>query len=115
MTLEELKKKFRKVCTNRLHSTKPDGSMQWYRHPDLYKFSKEAYEKGEVFFYTEPEDPERPNGNQKLCEPKYEYVLDEGLTEEEFVSLFGPYEEGLKWQDIPNLIKKIYSTSFKDS
>lgn len=58
-------------------------------HPDLYKFATEAYERGEDCFYAEPVDPEEPNGNLKLCEPKYVYRLSRDITVEEYEAIFG--------------------------
>lgn len=71
-------------------------SGQWYRHPDLDKFSKEAYEKGQRFFYAKPANENDPYGKQVLCEPEYEYVLKRPLTKEEFDNLFGMCNENVR-------------------
>lgn len=81
--LLDIKGKFIKVCTNAHQAGKT------YRKADLNKWSEEAYERGEEFFYTEPIDPSKPFGGLKLSEPNYIYELKKGLTEEEFERLFG--------------------------
>ena len=103
---DKIKNKFKKVCinsypshdkviqfvknpiTDKLERKLIDRGPMMYRHPDLYKLSKEAYDKGEEFFYCEPKNPNDPYGDLILCEPKYEYELVEGLTVEEFEVLF---------------------------
>lgn len=69
------------------------GKRQQYRHPDLDKFSQEAYEKGQKYFYAKPADKNDIYGKQVLCEPEYEYVLKRPLTKEEFDNLFGMCNE----------------------
>lgn len=90
---------FRKTCINELPSYEyipkeysRDGETvhpRIYRREDFSKFAKEAFERGEKFFYTEPVDPENPNGPHRLCEPKYVYTLKKSLSEEEFERYFG--------------------------
>lgn len=57
-----------------------------YRRQDLWKWSKEAFERGENYFYTKPVDPSSPNGRLELCEPTYCYEalvnFDEDLYEQ---------------------------------
>ncbi len=72
------------------------GKRQWYRHPDLDEFSKEAYEKGQEFFYAKPANENDPYGKQVLCEPEYEYVLKRPLIKEEFDNLFGMCNENVR-------------------
>ena len=72
------------------------GKRQQYRHPDLDEFSKEAYGKGQEFFYAKPANKNDPYGKQVLCEPEYEYVLKRPLTKEEFDNLFGMYNENVR-------------------
>ena len=81
--LKFLKDKFVAVCTNGL----PAG--EWYKHPDLYKISKEAEEKGKKRFYYEKY---KKGGATRLKEgkPKYIYKLSlyEFLTPEEYDEIF---------------------------
>lgn len=72
------------------------GKRQQYRHPDLDKFSKDAYEKGQLFFYAKLADKNDIYGKQVLCEPEYEYVLKRPLTKEEFDNLFGMCNENVR-------------------
>ena len=62
-----------KRCINSYRAIKDNGDMQSYRRKDLYEWSKEAYEKGEKYFYAEPVDPENLYGELRLCEPEYVY------------------------------------------
>ena len=94
MTLEELGLRFKKQYSNRYIVKDSCGNIIPYRHPDLYEFAEKAYSKGEDFFYANPADPKIPNGKQVLAEPEYDFVLYKNLTEEEFTSLFGEYDEG---------------------
>lgn len=45
-----------------------------YKRQDLWQWSKEAYERGEEFFYARPVDPNNPYGKLELCEPSYRYT-----------------------------------------
>ena len=84
---------FQKKCTNQmLATTVRDGKLvpMLYRRGDLTQWAKEAYERGEPYFYCEPVNPDKPNGELQLCEPKYIYVLKQGLSEEEFLELTKP-------------------------
>ena len=86
---DDLKRLLRRRTTNECIVTDDKGKRQWYRHPDLDEFSKQAYEKGQEYFYVKPADKNDPYGKQVLCEPEYEYVLKRPLTKEEFDNLFG--------------------------
>lgn len=86
---DDLKRLLRRRTTNECIVTDDKGKRQWYRHPDLDEFSKQAYEKGQEYFYVKPADKNAPYGKQVLCEPEYEYVLKRPLTKEEFDNLFG--------------------------
>lgn len=88
-SFDDLKRLLRRRTTNECIVTDDKGKRQWYRHPDLDEFSKQAYEKGQEYFYVKPADKNDPYGKQVLCEPKYEYVLKRPLTKEEFDNLFG--------------------------
>lgn len=86
---DDLKRLLRRRTTNECIVTDDKGNRQWYRHPDLDEFSKQAYEKGQEYFYVKPANKNDPYGKQVLCEPEYEYVLKRPLTKEEFDNLFG--------------------------
>lgn len=81
--LKEIKEKFNKVCTNAHQAGKV------YKNKDMSKWSEEAYERGEEFFYTEPINSDKPLAGLKLSQPKYVYKLKKDLTPEEFKKLFG--------------------------
>ncbi len=92
-SLDDLKLLLRRRIPNEYLVIDDKGKKQWYRHPDLDEFSKEAYEKGQEFFYAKPANKNDPYGKQVLCEPEYEYVLKRPLTKEEFDNLFGILNE----------------------
>lgn len=88
---ETFKNKFVKVCTNstRAYDTKTvDGVLtkvpMLFRREDLTQWAKEAFERGEDYFYYEPVNPLNPYGKQRLCEPNYAYALKHKLTPDEF-------------------------------
>lgn len=91
-----IKNLFRKTCVNELPACdyiSVNGKQKIlgpriYRREDFTRFAKEAYEKDEEYFYTEPVNPNNPNGPHKLSEPKYIYELKHSLTEEEFNKYF---------------------------
>lgn len=85
---DDIKAKFVKVCTNAHSCRDKDGNIVAYKREDYSKWSKEFYEKGENYFYTESVDPKKPFGAKRLCDPKYEWRLVEALTEEEYRRLF---------------------------
>lgn len=86
-TKEDLKKCFRKECVN-AYSAEDDGKSRLYRREDLTQWAKEAFERGEKFFYAEPVNPNHPYGRLRLTEPNYVYRLNRALTKEEFESVF---------------------------
>lgn len=55
-----------------------------YRRSDLSTWAKEACDRGEKFFYAEPDDPLNPYGPMHLCEPRYKYIAKYELSEEEY-------------------------------
>lgn len=75
-----------KYCTNVYRAYKPDGSEQWYRHPDLYELAKQTREEGKRVFYAGPVNPANPYGKLHLVPPNYYYELktevDAGLFNE---------------------------------
>ena len=87
MTKEELKCKFICHVTNEFRTIDYNkGTRQYYKRPDLDKWSEEFYNKGKLVFYAEPVDPKNPCGELRLSEKKVEYKAI--LTEEEFNYLF---------------------------
>lgn len=92
-SFDDLKLLLKCRITNKCIVTDDKGKRQWYRHPDLDEFSKQAYEKGQEYFYVKPADKNDPYGKQVLCEPEYEYFLKRPLTKEEFDNLFGMCNE----------------------
>ena len=87
-TLKELKPLlpyFSKYCTNRYEATLPNGKMQSYLREDLHQWSKEAYERGDRYFYVEPVSPNLPNGKLRLSKPKYIYSFSVTLTDDELM------------------------------
>lgn len=110
-SFDDLKRLLRRRTTNECIVTDDKGKRQWYRHPDLDEFSKQAYEKGQECFYVKPADKNDPYGKQVLCEPEYEYVLKRPLTKEEFVNLFGICNE----REQSDKAKVIIETELSDS
>ncbi len=92
-TLSDLKSHFTKKLANQYISTCPYCGPQPYLKPNMTEFAKQAYKCKEEYFYCEPIDPNNPNDPQKLTEPRYEYFLDESLTEEEFNNIFSECNE----------------------
>ena len=88
-SFDDLKRLLRCRITNECPVVDDKGKRRWYRHPDLDEFSKQAYEKGQEYFYVKPANEKDPYGKQILCEPEYEYFLKRPLTKEEFDNLFG--------------------------
>lgn len=68
-----LNKSMTKTYVNQNLAINDDGSMQLYRRQDLYDFAKEAYDRGEKFFYIKPVNALDPYGKLQLCEPQYVY------------------------------------------
>lgn len=57
-----------------------------YRRSDLYTWAKEAFERGEQYFYARPADPNKPYGAMEPCKPDHIYTcligLEKGLYED---------------------------------
>lgn len=87
-TKADLKKCFRKKCLN-AYSAEEDGQPRLYRRKDLTMWAAEAFARGEEWFYAEPVNEKEPYGKLQLTEPKYVYVCNRQLTEEEFEAVFG--------------------------
>ena len=81
-----------KICTNVYRAIKNDGSIQLYRRQDLYDFAKEAYERGDKYFYAEPVNACNPYSKLQLCEPKYIYegeiAIDKDIYEQYIAGSF---------------------------
>ena len=88
-SLNDLKKKFKKVCLNAYSTKDSKGRCQIYKRKDFCEWSMEAYERGEDYFYADPVNPVNPYGKHKLCEPRYAYELMGMLSKEEYEELFG--------------------------
>ena len=75
-----------KTYTNKYPAMTRTGSMQLYRRQDLYDFAKDAYERGEQYFYVEPVHACDTYGKLQLGEPKYIYegsvVIDNDVYEQ---------------------------------
>ena len=71
--------------------TKVDGKYKavprLYRREDLSQWAKEAFERGQNYFYYEPVNPDQPYEKQHLTKPKFVYQLVRNLTEEEYETL----------------------------
>ena len=59
-----------------------------YRREDLSAWAKEAFDKGEDFFFAEPDNPLDPYGRLHLTEPKYKYVIRGDLSEKDVNALY---------------------------
>ena len=86
---ERTKKKFRKICLNKIQAIDHRGNPLYYKRNDLTKWAQEARDRGDTEFYIEAVDPLKPNGELQLTEPVYGYELEEPLTEDEFRELCG--------------------------
>lgn len=66
-----------KYPVNRHISFDPDhpGQPAIYRRADLSKWAKEAFERGDSFFFTKPVDDSDPY-TIMLCDPEYEYKAE---------------------------------------
>lgn len=86
----ELKDIFERRCINAHRAIDRNGKPRavLYRHPDLYQWAKDSYEKGEEYFYVSHPNPENPY-YIVLGEPEYRWFLKskDGLTDEEFEEL----------------------------
>ena len=90
----EIKSKIHKIYTN-AHSVYDDtGRIMSYLRPDLSAWANEFAKCGKRYFFTEPVDPTNKYGELRLCNPKYEYRVD-NLTPEEYDTLMTILEE--KW------------------
>lgn len=93
MTLaEQFKGMFTPVCVNRYRSwkfddTKGSGKTKIpfpYGNDDFKRWAKEAFEKGEDYFYADVINPGEEHNLWMLCEPRYSYKAEQWLTEESY-------------------------------
>lgn len=63
-----------------------------YARNDLYQWTKEAFERDELFFYVKPINPDEPHGKLELCDPTYSYrselIFNAGIYEEWINGIF---------------------------
>ena len=57
-------------------TTRDETRPALYKRKDLYDWAKEAFERGDKFFYAKPVDPNDPYGELELCEPTHEYMVE---------------------------------------
>ena len=82
----EIKSKIHKIYTNAHPVYDNTGRIMSYLRPDLSAWANEFAKCGKRYFFTEPVDPANKYGKLRLCEPKYEYRVD-NLTQEEYDTL----------------------------
>lgn len=94
-TISDLQLLFSSYCVNisRRFDAVENGEPMLYRREDLTQWAKEAFERGEKYFYCEPVDEKNPYGPLVLCKPEYKYRLLRALTEEEYNSIFSKCKE----------------------
>ena len=64
-----------------------------YRHPDLMKFSEDAFNRDEKYFTVRPVDPKNPYGHLELCkkkitEYKTKFTIDKDTYEQWISGIF---------------------------
>ena len=87
-----IKSKRHKTCTNAHRVYNDTGRIMVYLRPDLSAWANEFAKSEQRYFFTEPVDPANKYGKLRLCEPKYEYRVD-NLTPEEYDILMMILEE----------------------
>ena len=81
-----IKSKIHKIYTNANPVYDDTGRIMTYLRPDLSAWANEFAKSGKRYFFTEPVDPANKYGKLRLCEPKYEYRVD-NLTSKEYDTL----------------------------
>ena len=81
-----IKSKMHKICTNANPVYDDTGRIMLYLRPDLSAWANEFAKSEQRYFFTELVDPANKYGKLRLCEPKYEYRVD-NLTPEEYDTL----------------------------
>ena len=87
-----IKSKIHKTCINAHRVYNDTGRIMVYLRPDLSAWANEFAKSGKRYFFTEPVDPANKYGKLRLCEPKYEYRVD-NLTSKEYDTLMMILEE----------------------
>ena len=92
MDFEFLKRSFSKICLNsyRVYAGKDlDGKLhrQIYSRGDLDAICQKAYEEGKDEFYADLKNKNDKNSSYIATKPRYEYVMDKHLTQEEYDAL----------------------------
>lgn len=63
-----------------------------YRRDDLSRWSEEAFQRGDSYFYVKPVDLKFPNGKLELCQPTYKFIchmdIDKDIYEQWFNDSF---------------------------
>lgn len=64
------------VVENRFRAKETPASKQpmLYKRQDLSQWAREAFERGDEFFYARPVDPTKKYGELELCEPSFHYI-----------------------------------------
>jgi len=85
-----IKDLFEKRPINACKAIDNNGLPCLYKRNDLYTWAKEAYERGEKYFYCRPVNPDDPYGKLELCKPEYRWFIKDrnGLTEEQFNKIY---------------------------
>ena len=81
-----IKSKIHKIYTNANPVYDDTGRIMSYLRPDLSAWANEFAKSEKRYFFTEPVDPANKYGKLRLCEPKYEYRVD-NLTSKEYDTL----------------------------
>lgn len=94
-TISYLQLLFSRYCVNisRRFDAVENGEAMLYRRDDLTQWAKEAFERGEKYFYCKPVNEKDHYGPLVLCEPEYKYRLLRTLTEEEYNNVFQNIEK----------------------
>lgn len=95
-TLSDLQLLFDRYDTNisNRYDAVKDGKPMLYLREDLTQWAKEAFERGEKYFYCKPVNEKIPCGELILYEPtpNYNYKLLRPLTEE-YNNIFSEFKD----------------------
>lgn len=90
---------FQKICLN-AYSAEENGQPRLYRRNDLTQWAAETFASGEQWFLCGASKRKRTVWKIQLTEPKYVYVCNRQLTEEEFEAVFGGSGSGYKTDNV---------------